>query len=168
MLILFSFCPVPVSHHLPRWQRTITSQLYFLNVLWGLRDSPLGPQQPGFEAVPPWSAMQSSNTRERLAALQGLADAGVNHGREDTGKNDPHNHSSNRELNIYQPPLWTVVMISPHHESRRSGPIQKVEIIIIINSCKINIHDIGSQLFLPKLDDALYLLAYLLPGLITS
>lgn len=38
------------------------------------------PGSQGPRAGPPWSTMQSRDTRERLAALQGLADAGVNHG----------------------------------------------------------------------------------------
>ncbi|KAM7380964.1 hypothetical protein PAMP_004228 [Pampus punctatissimus] len=42
MLILSSFCPVPVSLHLPRWHRTITSQRYFLNVSSGAERFPAG------------------------------------------------------------------------------------------------------------------------------
>ena len=79
-LILSSLCLVPVSLRLPRWLGTITSQRYFLNVSSGAERFPVGgPGSQGPRAGPPWSTMRSRDTRERLAALQGRADAGVNH-----------------------------------------------------------------------------------------
>ena len=41
-LILSSLCLLPVSLHLPRWHRTITSQRYFLNVSSGAERFPVG------------------------------------------------------------------------------------------------------------------------------
>lgn len=110
--------------------------------------------------------MQSQDTRERLAALQGLADAGVNHSSRG-GQWEKSDVDDASRLNIYLERDITAAL-----GSHSSTEVKEYILIFIRNLSSCVRHRLSlaasTSFFLPNWILVLYLTQHRLPGLIAS
>ena len=87
-LILSSLCLLPVSLHLPRWHRTITSQRYFLNVSSGAERFPVGAPAARVRGRDPRDRPCRAATQENgwLLSKAGRMQVSIMAAEEDSGK----------------------------------------------------------------------------------